>query len=147
MLSRKTLHPVFIPTETSCFVLLRNLSSKQCQEGSSLQPTWLDLPWWSKKTISISVIVLFACLDLTANRMMWRSTLNQHLKKGETKLVNAEVGKRACRKERNNSNKPETTHKCDFCGNCFSHISLYSHKRRCNSQTDTTTRMYSHDQT
>ena len=58
--------------------------------------------------------------DLAANCMMWRSTLNQHLKSGEEKLVNAEVGKRACRKERNNSNRPETTHKCDFCGrDCF----------------------------
>ena len=85
--------------------------------------------------------------DLAADRMMWRSTLNQHLKTGEEKLVNAEVGKRARRKERNNSNRPETTYKCDFCGrDCFSHIGLYSHKRRCNNRTDTT-RMYSHDQT
>ena len=46
------------------------------------------------------------------------------------------IRKRACRKERNNSNRPDTTHKCDFCGrDCFSHIGLYSHKRRCNKQT------------
>ena len=84
--------------------------------------------------------------ELAADSMMWRSTLNQHLKSEEEKLVNAEVGKRACRKERNNSNRPETTHKCDFCGkDCFSHIGLY--KRRCNNQTDRTTRTYSHDQT
>ena len=81
-------------------------------------------------------------------RMMWRSTLNQHLKIGEEKLVNAEAGKRFCRKERNNSNRPETRHKCDFCGrDCFFHIGLYSHKRRCNNRTDRTTRMCSHDQT
>ena len=49
--------------------------------------------------------------DLAADHMMWRSTLNQHLKKGEKKLTNAEVGKRTCRKECNNSNRPETTHK------------------------------------
>ena len=86
--------------------------------------------------------------DLAADRMMWRCTLNQHLKTGEEKLVNAEAGRRACRKERNNSNRPETTHKCDFCGrDCFSHIGLYRHKRRCNNRTDRTTRMYSHDQT
>ena len=76
------------------------------------------------------------------------STLNQHLKTGEEKLVNAEVGRRACRKERKISNIPETTHKCDFCGRvCFSYIGLYSHKRLCNDRTDRTTRMYSHDQT
>ena len=33
--------------------------------------------------------------DLAADRMMWRRTLNQHLKSGEKKLVNAEVGKRS----------------------------------------------------
>ena len=73
--------------------------------------------------------------DLAADHIMWRSTLNQHLKSGEEKLVNAEVGKRAGRKERNNSNRPaETTLKCDFCGrDCFSHIGLYSHKRHCNN--------------
>ena len=38
-------------------------------------------------------------------------------------------------------NRPETTHKCDFCGrDCFSHIGLYSHKRCCNNWTDMTTR-------
>ena len=83
-------------------------------------------------------------VDLAANRMMWRSTLNQHLKSGEEKLVNAEVGKRACRKERNKSNRP---HKCNFCGrDCFSHVGLNSHNRHCNNQTDRITRMYSHDQ-
>ena len=57
--------------------------------------------------------------DLAADRMMWRSTLNQNLKTGEKKPVNSEVGRRVCRKERNNSNRPETTHKCDFCGRLF----------------------------
>ena len=80
--------------------------------------------------------------DIAADRMMWRSTLNQHLKSGVERLVNAEVGKRACRKESNNSNRSETTHKCDFRGrDCFSHTGLYSHKRRCNNRTDRTTRM------
>ena len=48
--------------------------------------------------------------DLAADRIMWRSILNQHLKTGEERLVNAEVVKRTCTKERNNSNRPETTH-------------------------------------
>ena len=39
--------------------------------------------------------------DLTADRLMWRSTLNQHLKIGEKTLVNAEAGRRARRKECN----------------------------------------------
>ena len=86
--------------------------------------------------------------DLAADRMMWRGTLNQHLKTGKKKLVNAEVAKRACRKVRNSSNRPETRHKCNFCGrDCFFYIGLHSHKRRCNNQTDRTTMMYSHDQT
>ena len=36
--------------------------------------------------------------DLAADSMMCISTLNQHLKSGEKKLVKSEVGKRACRK-------------------------------------------------
>ena len=53
------------------------------------------------------------------DHMKWRSTLNQHLKSGEEKLMNSEVGERARRKEHNNSNRPETTHKCDFCSREF----------------------------
>ena len=80
--------------------------------------------------------------DLAADRMRWRNTLNQHLKAGEEKLVNAEVGIRSCRKEHNSSNRPEPTYKCVFCGrDCFAHIGLYSHKRRCNNRTYRTTRM------
>ena len=45
--------------------------------------------------------------ELAADRMMWRSTLNQHLKTGERKLLNAKTSRR-------NSNRPETAHKCDF---------------------------------
>ena len=57
--------------------------------------------------------------------MRWRSTLNQHLRSGEEKFVNVEVGKRAHRKERNSSNRQEATHKCNSCGrDCFSHIGL-----------------------
>ena len=66
---------------------------------------------------------------LAADSTMWRSTLNQHLKSGEEKLVNTDVGKRACRRVPNNSNRPETTHKCNFCSrDCFSYIGLYSNK-------------------
>ena len=43
-------------------------------------------------------------------------------------------------------NRPESTHKCNFCSrDCFPYIGLYSHKRRCDNQTDRTTGMYSHD--
>ena len=67
--------------------------------------------------------------DLAADRMRRRRTLNQHLESREEKL-NAEAGKRSCRKERNNSNRSETTHKRDFGGRaCSSHIGLYSPKR------------------
>ena len=81
--------------------------------------------------------------DLAADLMRWRRALIQHLKSGEEKLMNAEGTK-----ERNNPNRLETTHKCYFCGkDCLSNISLYSHRRRCNNETDWTTRMYFHDQT
>ena len=50
--------------------------------------------------------------------------------------LSAEAAKRAYRKERNNSNRPETTHKCDFCvRDCFSHIGFYSQKQHSNKQT------------
>ena len=62
--------------------------------------------------------------DLAADRMMWRSTLNQHLKTGEEKLVNTGVGKRARRKERNNSNRPETTHNATFVAEIVSPTSV-----------------------
>ena len=42
-------------------------------------------------------------------------------------------------------NRPGTIHKCDCGRYCFSHIGLYSHKRRCDNRTDRTTRMYSLD--
>ena len=85
--------------------------------------------------------------DLAADCMRWRSTLNQHLKSGEEKLVNAEVGKRTCIKEHNNSNRPETTHKCDFCGRDFlPHRSLQPQMTLQQSNRQDT-RMYSHDQT
>ena len=65
-----------------------------------------------------------SCEDLAADRLMWRSTLNQRLKTGEKKLVNAEVGKSACRKERKNSDRPETIHKCDFAAEIVSPTSV-----------------------
>ena len=73
--------------------------------------------------------------DTAADRATWRSTLKQHLKTGEEKLMNATADKRALRKERSTSDKPETTYKCDLCGrDCYSHIGLYSHKRRCHNR-------------
>ena len=82
--------------------------------------SWGCLKW--KSTIKMKSLLLWICYkdvcktdmkaldintesweDLAADRMMWRSTLNQHLKTGEEKLVNAEAGKRARRKETNNS--------------------------------------------
>lgn len=75
--------------------------------------------------------------ELANDRSKWRNTLNKHLKSGEEKLIKEAAEKRARRKERNNSSRPETTHICDHCGrDCHSHIGLYSHKRRCSSRLD-----------
>ena len=75
---------------------------------------------------------------LAGDRTRWRSTLNQHLQYGEAKLLSMAADKRARRKERLNSNRSNTTHRCDFCDrDCHSHIGLYSHKRRCSSRADT----------
>ena len=73
--------------------------------------------------------------DTAADRATRRSTLNQHLKAGEEKLLNSTADKRALRKERSISDKPETTYTCDLCGrDCYSHIGCYSHKRRCSNR-------------
>ena len=107
----------------------------QCQSGCR---SWFValLPWsvrsrqnewkWTATTGAVHLSWPVHYELLLSHLMMWRSTLNQHLKAGEEKLVNAEIGKGACRKECNNSNRLETTHKCDFCGRyCFStHRSL-----------------------
>ena len=75
---------------------------------------------------------------LAGDRTRWRSTLNQHLQSGEAKLLGMAADKRARRKERLNSNRSNTTHRCDFCHrDCHSNIGLYSHKRRCSSRADT----------
>ena len=58
--------------------------------------------------------------DLAADRMMWRSTLNQHLTTGEEKLLNT-VGDRACRKERS---RPDTTHNVTFVAEIVSPTSV-----------------------
>jgi len=53
------------------------------------------------------------------------------------------TGKRARRKERNNSNRLETIHRCDHCDrDCHSRIGLYSHKKRCPSLTAGTRMLY-----
>ena len=73
--------------------------------------------------------------DTAADRATWRSTLKQHPKTGEEKVMNATADKRAFRKERSTSDKPETMYKCDLCGrDCYFHIGLYSHKRRCSNR-------------
>ena len=80
--------------------------------------------------------------DLAADCMMWRSTLNQHLKSGEEKLMNTKVGKRAWRRECNNSNRPETTP--------FLQQRLFLKHRSLQpqvTQSNRTARMHSHDQT
>ena len=69
--------------------------------------------------------------DTAADRATWRNTLKQHLKTGKEKLMNATADKRAFRKERSTSDKPETTYKCELCGR---DIGLYSHKRRCSNR-------------
>ena len=66
-----------------------------------------------------------------------KNTLNKHLKSGETKLMIEATSKRARRKERNNSNRLETIHRCDHCDrDCHPRIGLYSHKKRCPSRTN-----------
>ena len=73
--------------------------------------------------------------DTAADSATWRSTLKQHLKAGEGKLMNATADKRAFRNERSASDKTQTTYKCDLCGrDCYSHIGLYSHIRRCSNR-------------
>ena len=73
--------------------------------------------------------------DTAADHATWRSTLKQHLKTGEEKLMNATADKRALRTERSTSDKPDTTYKCDLCGrDCYFHIGLYSHKQRCSNR-------------
>ena len=52
--------------------------------------------------------------DTAADRATWRSTLKQHLKTGQEKPMDATAAKRALRKERSTSDKPETTYKCDL---------------------------------
>ena len=76
--------------------------------------------------------------DLAADRMMWGSTLNQHLKSGEEKLVNAEaeIGPQ--------QNRDHTQMRLLRQRLFLPHRSL---QPCCNNQTDRTTRMYSHDQT
>ena len=70
-----------------------------------------------------------------ADRTKWSSALKQHRKTGEEKLVTATADKRARRKKGRRSIRPETTHRWDVCNKeCHSHIGLFSHKRRCNSQ-------------
>ena len=69
---------------------------------------------------------------LAADRTGWRSALNQHLKRGEDKLMTAAADKRARRKKGCSSIQPETTHICVTCKKYYhSHIGLFSHKRRC----------------
>ena len=74
---------------------------------------------------------------LAVDRSRWRNTLNKHLKSGEAKLMNEATDKRTRRKERNKSNRLETTHRCDHCHrDCHSRIGLYSHKKRCPSRAN-----------
>ena len=69
---------------------------------------------------------------IAADRTKWRSALKQHLKTGEDTLMAAAADKRARRKEGSSSIRPETTHRCDVCNkDCYSHIGLFSQKRRC----------------
>ncbi|XP_076047893.1 uncharacterized protein LOC143029207 [Oratosquilla oratoria] len=62
---------------------------------------------------------------LVADRTIWRSILNQHLNTGEENLMKAVAAKRARRKGRNNSNRPETFHRCEpLCKTTAPHWSL-----------------------
>ena len=68
---------------------------------------------------------LSVCLDKQVDFKVRKiSNADEHFSALKTgvclKLMNAEVRRRACGKERNNSDRPETTHKCDFCSrDCF----------------------------
>ena len=73
--------------------------------------------------------------DLAADRTRWRSSLSSHLKSGEEKLMSVAADKRARRKARDNTTRPDTTFTCDVCDkDCHSRIGLYSHRRRCTTQ-------------
>ncbi|XP_055489048.1 uncharacterized protein LOC129695774 [Leucoraja erinacea] len=88
----------------------------------------------SKRVMKALNIDVESWENLAADRTRWRGTLNQHLKTGEEKLLNAAADMWARGNERGNFNKPETTHKWDFCHRgCHSHIGLFSHKRHCSS--------------
>ena len=63
---------------------------------------------------------------LASDRTWWKSTMNQHLKRGEEKLLNAAEEKRIRRKEHSNSSRPETTHRCDLCDRVASAESVSS---------------------
>ena len=66
-----------------------------------------------------------------AYRTNWMITVNHHMKTGEDKLLTTVADRRACRKERSNSIKPEMC-RCDFCNkDCHSRIGLFSYKQRC----------------
>ena len=71
-------------------------------------------------------------VDLTADHTRWRSTLNQHLKTKEEKLMSTATDKRVHRKERNNSNQPATSHNCGIDSHTL--IGLFSYKRCCSMQ-------------
>ena len=72
--------------------------------------------------------------SLADDRSKWKGALTQHLRAGEEKLMDAAAEKRAHRKERSNSERPATDHRCDLCDrDCHSRIGLYSHKRRCST--------------
>ena len=75
--------------------------------------------------------------SLAANRSKWRVALTNQLKAREEKLTKAATERRARRRLSGSSDRPETEHKCDLCiRDCHSRIGLYSHRRRCSSQTD-----------
>ena len=75
--------------------------------------------------------------SLAANRSKWRGALTNQLKAREEKLTQAATERRTRRKLRGSSNRPETEHKCVLCNrDRHSGIGLYSHRRRCFSQTD-----------
>ncbi|GCC35901.1 hypothetical protein chiPu_0014390 [Chiloscyllium punctatum] len=60
-------------------------------------------------------IVTESWQGLAANHTRWRSTLNQHLKTGEEKLLSAAADKGAHRKEGSSSSRSTTTYRGDLC--------------------------------
>ena len=85
--------------------------------------------------------------DLAVDRMMWRSTLNQHLKTGEKKLEMQKQEERPAERSATTLTDQRPHTNVTFAAEIVSPTPVSTTTNDTNSRTDTTTRMYSHDQT